>query len=135
MFAVIKTGGKQYRVSADDTITIERIEGEEGARVEFGQVLMVGEGSDVTIGTPAVDGARVTAEVLEQGRGPKTINFKKRRRQKLAPQEGAQAAPDDRLGPRDPDGRRRSRPGTARAGAPRIAAASATPPGSPRARA
>ena len=88
MFAVIKTGGKQYRVSADDVITIERIEGDEGSRVEFGQVLMVGEGSDVSIGTPAVEGATVTAEVVEQGRGPKTISFKKRRRQNSRRKKG-----------------------------------------------
>lgn len=88
MFAVIKTGGKQYRVSPDDTLTIERIEGEEGSRVEFAQVLMMGEGSDVTVGTPAVDGARVTAEVVEQGRSPKTISFKKRRRQNSRRKKG-----------------------------------------------
>ena len=88
MFAVIKTGGKQYRVVPDQTITIERIEGGEGSRVEFGQVLMVGEGSDVSIGTPAVEGARVTAEVVEQGRGPKVISFKKRRRQNSRRKKG-----------------------------------------------
>ena len=88
MFAVIKTGGKQYRVVPDQTVTIERIEGNEGSRVEFAQVLMVGEGSDVSIGTPAVDGARVTAEVVEQGRGPKVISFKKRRRQNSRRKKG-----------------------------------------------
>ena len=88
MFAVIKTGGKQYRVAADQTITIERIGGAEGSRVEFGQVLMVGEGSDVSVGAPAVEGARVTAEVIEQGRGPKTISFKKRRRQNSRRKKG-----------------------------------------------
>ena len=88
MFAVIKTGGKQYRVVPDQTVTIERIEGGEGSRVEFAQVLMVGEGADVSIGTPAVEGARVTAEVLEQGRGPKTISFKKRRRQNSRRKKG-----------------------------------------------
>ena len=88
MFAVIKTGGKQYRVSPDDVLKIEKIEGDEGSRVEFGQVLMVGEGTDVTIGAPAVDGARVTAEVVEQGRGAKTISFKKRRRQNSRRKKG-----------------------------------------------
>ena len=88
MFAVIKTGGKQYRVAADDVLRIERIEGSEGSRVEFGQVLMVGNGSDVSIGTPAVDGATVTAEVIEQGRGKKTISFKKRRRQNSRRKKG-----------------------------------------------
>ena len=88
MFAVIKTGGKQYRVVPDQTITIERIEGDEGARVEFAQVLMVGEGAEVSVGTPAVEGARVTAEVVEQGRGPKVISFKKRRRQNSRRKKG-----------------------------------------------
>ena len=88
MFAVIKTGGKQYRVQPDDVLRVERIEGDEGSRVEFGQVLMLGEGGDVTVGTPAVDGARVTAEVVEQGRGKKTISFKKRRRQNSRRKKG-----------------------------------------------
>ncbi len=81
MFAVIKTGGKQYRVAADDTLNIERVAGEVGDIVEIGNVLACGEGDKVTIGTPFVDGAMVTAEVVEQGRGPKLIAFKKRRRQ------------------------------------------------------
>lgn len=81
MFAVIKTGGKQYRVSADDVFKIERLDAEEGAQVEFTNVLMVGSGAEVTIGAPEVDGATVVAEVVEQGRGRKVIAFKKRRRQ------------------------------------------------------
>ena len=81
MFAVIKTGGKQYRVSADDVLKLERLEGEDGAQVEFKNVLMVGNGSEVTIGAPEVDGATVVAEVIKQGRGRKIIAFKKRRRQ------------------------------------------------------
>jgi large subunit ribosomal protein L21 len=81
MFAVIKTGGKQYRVAAEDTLSIERVAGEVGDIVEIGHVLAFGEGDKVTIGTPFVDGAMVTAEVVEQGRGPKLIAFKKRRRQ------------------------------------------------------
>jgi large subunit ribosomal protein L21 len=81
MFAVIKTGGKQYRVAAEDTLRIERVAGEVGDIVEIGNVLAYGEGDKVTIGTPFVDGAMVTAEVVEQGRGPKLIAFKKRRRQ------------------------------------------------------
>jgi large subunit ribosomal protein L21 len=81
MFAVIKTGGKQYRVAAEDTLSIERVAGEVGDIVEIGHVLAFGEGDQVTIGTPFVDGAMVTAEVVEQGRGPKLIAFKKRRRQ------------------------------------------------------
>ncbi|GGD97044.1 hypothetical protein GCM10011390_14760 [Aureimonas endophytica] len=77
MFAVIKTGGKQYRVAANDEFTIERIAGEAGDSVSFAEVLMVGS----TIGAPFVAGATVTAEIVEQTRGPKVISFKKRRRQ------------------------------------------------------
>lgn len=81
MFAVIKTGGKQYRVAADDVLTIEKREGDAGASLEFTEVLMVGEGADATIGTPFVEGAMVVAEVVEQGRARKVVAFKKRRRQ------------------------------------------------------
>lgn len=81
MFAVIKTGGKQYRVAADDVLEIERLEGETGDVLEIGDVLMVGVGKDVTVGAPFVEGALVTAEIIEQNRGPKVISFKKRRRQ------------------------------------------------------
>jgi large subunit ribosomal protein L21 len=79
MFAVIKTGGKQYRVAADDVLKIDKIAGEPGEIVQFGEVLVVG-GDNVALGTPTVAGACVAAEVLEQGRGPKIIAFKKRRR-------------------------------------------------------
>lgn len=81
MFAVIKTGGKQYRVTADDVLKVERLEGEEGGSIEFVEVLMVGEGDNVTVGAPMVDGAMVTAEIVKQGRARKVIAFKKRRRQ------------------------------------------------------
>lgn len=77
MFAVIKTGGKQYRVAANDLIKVEKVAGEAGDIVEFAEVLMVGS----TIGAPVVAGALVTAEVVEQGRARKVIAFKKRRRQ------------------------------------------------------
>jgi large subunit ribosomal protein L21 len=79
MFAVIKTGGKQYRVAADDLLQVEKIKGEPGEIVQFGEVLVVG-GDTATLGTPTVAGASVAAEVVEQGRGPKVIAFKKRRR-------------------------------------------------------
>jgi len=79
MFAVIKTGGKQYRVAAEDLLKVEKIKGEPGEIVQFGEVLVVG-GDSATIGTPTVAGASVAAEVVEQGRGPKVIAFKKRRR-------------------------------------------------------
>jgi large subunit ribosomal protein L21 len=81
MFAVIKTGGKQYRVAANDTIKVEKLAGEAGDIVEIGHVLMVGVGADVAMGNPFVEGALVTAEVVEQGRSKKTLSFKKRRRQ------------------------------------------------------
>ncbi len=79
MFAVFKTGGKQYRVAADDILKVATVKGEPGEIVEFGEVLVVG-GDNVSLGTPTVSGATVAAEVLEQGRGPKIIAFKKRRR-------------------------------------------------------
>ena len=81
MFAVIKTGGKQYRVAANDVLKIEKVDGNVGDIVEIGYVLAHGEGDDVTIGAPFVDGAIVTAEVVEQGRAKTVITFKKRRRQ------------------------------------------------------
>ena len=79
MFAVIKTGGKQYRVAADDVIQVDKVGGDPGEIIQFGEVLLVG-GEQVTLGAPTVAGASVAAEVLEQGRGPKIIAFKKRRR-------------------------------------------------------
>ena len=80
MYAVIKTGGKQYRVAANDTLVIEKIAGEAGATVEFTEVLMVGGEGPPKVGKPMIAGAKVTAEVVEQGRGDKVIAFKKRRR-------------------------------------------------------
>jgi large subunit ribosomal protein L21 len=79
MFAVFKTGGKQYRVAAEDLLKVDKINGEPGEIVEFGEVLVVG-GENVTLGAPTIAGATVAAEVIEQGRGPKIIAFKKRRR-------------------------------------------------------
>ncbi len=79
MFAVIKTGGKQYRVAEDQLVQIERIKGELGQIVQLHEVLMLG-GETTQVGAPMVAGASVAAEVVEQGRGPKVIAFKKRRR-------------------------------------------------------
>jgi large subunit ribosomal protein L21 len=79
MFAVIKTGGKQYRVAVDDALKVEKVAGEPGDIIQFGEVLVVG-GDSVTLGLPTVEGATVAAEVLSQARGPKVIAFKKRRR-------------------------------------------------------
>jgi len=79
MFAVIKTGGKQYRVAADDKLKVEKIDGEPGQIIQFSEVLVVG-GDPATLGTPTIAGASVAAEVIEQSRHPKVIAFKKRRR-------------------------------------------------------
>jgi len=79
MFAVIKTGGKQYRVVAEDVLRVDRLEGEPGAVVEFGEVLVVG-GDTPVVGVPTVEGATVAGELLDHVRGPKVIAFKKRRR-------------------------------------------------------
>ena len=81
MFAVIKTGGKQYRVAANDLVKVEKVAGAAGDIVHFNEVLMVGEGETAAVGAPTVAGALVTAEVIEQGRAAKVIAFKKRRRQ------------------------------------------------------
>lgn len=80
MYAVIKTGGKQYRVAADDVVSIEKLEAAPGGTVEFKDVLMLAGAGEPKVGSPLIAGARVTAEVLEQGRGPKLIHFHKRRR-------------------------------------------------------
>ena len=79
MFAVIKTGGKQYRVAPEDIIRIDRVNGQPGEIVEFGEVLVLG-GDAPQIGTPAISGATVAGEVLQHSRGDKVIAFKKRRR-------------------------------------------------------
>ncbi len=80
MFAVIKTGGKQYTVAAGDKLKVEKLEAEAGATITFDEVLVVGDEAGTTVGTPIVAGAAVAAEVVEQTRGPKLIVFKKRRR-------------------------------------------------------
>jgi len=79
MFAVIRTGGKQYKVAKDDVLTIEKLDGEEGAKITFGEVLMLG-GDKPKHGLPLISGASVTAEVVGQGKGEKVVAFKKRRR-------------------------------------------------------
>ena len=76
MFAVVRTGGKQYRVAAGDKIVIDRIEGDEGASVTLGDVLLAGEGADLR----AAEGLTVAAEIIAQAKGEKVIVFKKRRR-------------------------------------------------------
>jgi large subunit ribosomal protein L21 len=81
MFAVIKTGGKQYRVAASDLIEVGKLEGAHGDAVSFGEVLMVGGEAGVSVGGPLVAGAQVAGEIVDQGRSRKILVFKKRRRQ------------------------------------------------------
>ncbi|OPB32149.1 50S ribosomal protein L21 [Bartonella sp. AR 15-3] len=81
MFAVIKTGGKQYRVAENQVIKVEKIIGDVGSVIELNSILMLHEENNVIVGTPLVAGAIVTAEIVEQGRARKVISFKKRRRQ------------------------------------------------------
>ena len=80
MYAVIKTGGKQYRVAQNDLLEIERLPGDKGGTIEFDEVLMLGGDGAAKIGAPFITGAKVTAELVDQTRGPKLIAFKKRRR-------------------------------------------------------
>lgn len=84
MYAVIKTGGKQYKVAKDDVIAVEKLSGEAGESITFDHVLMVGE----KVGAPVVDGASVTAQVVEQFRSDKVIVFKKKRRQNYRRKHG-----------------------------------------------
>jgi large subunit ribosomal protein L21 len=89
MFAVIKTGGKQYKVTKNYTFGIEKIDGEPGAKIEFSDVLMIGEASKPSIiGSPMVKGASVTAEIIGQMRDKKIIVFKKKRRQNYRRKQG-----------------------------------------------
>lgn len=88
MFAVIRSGGKQYKVAKDDVITVEKLAYEAGASVEIDDVLMVGGEAGTKVGTPVLAGAMVKAEVVEQTRGPKIIIFKKKRRQNYRRKNG-----------------------------------------------
>jgi len=80
MYALVRTGGKQYRVAKDDTILVERISADEGAEVILDDIVMLGDGDKVTVGTPRVEGAAVSATVVRQTRGPKIIIFRRKRR-------------------------------------------------------
>ncbi len=84
MFAVVRTGGKQYRVAAEDNITVERLPGEAGATIELGDVLLVSDGGALMV----ADGVKVTAEILAQNKGDKVVIFKKRRRQNYRRKNG-----------------------------------------------
>ena len=76
MYAVIETGGKQYRVQEGDTITVEKLPAEAGSKIEFDKVLVLGEGADISVGAPYIDGAKVFGNVVENGKGQKVIIFK-----------------------------------------------------------
>ena len=88
MYAIIRTGGKQYRVAKDDVISVEKLSGEAGATVEFGEVLMIGDGAAAAVGDPLVAGAKVMAKVLEQTRADKILVFKKKRRKRYKVKNG-----------------------------------------------
>ncbi|MCJ9427870.1 50S ribosomal protein L21 [Kordiimonas marina] len=88
MFAVVKTGGKQYRVAEGDVIKVEKLAGDAGATVTLDEVLMVGDEKGVKVGEPLIDGASVTATVLEQKKDKKIIIFKKKRRQNYRRKKG-----------------------------------------------
>ena len=88
MFAIIRTGGKQYKVASGDVIAVEKLAGEPGATLELAEVLMVGDGADISTGTPLVAGATVSAELVEHRRADKIIVFKKKRRQNYRRKNG-----------------------------------------------
>lgn len=88
MFAVVKTGGKQYKVSSGDVIKVEKLEGKAGGAVELKDVLFVGGEKTAKVGTPLVKGASVKAEIIAQDRGPKITVFKKKRRQNYRRKKG-----------------------------------------------
>ncbi|MBN2494776.1 MAG: 50S ribosomal protein L21 [Deltaproteobacteria bacterium] len=92
MYAVVKTGGKQYRVSEGDQLRIEKIPGATGEEVTFEDVLMIGGTDDVAIGKPCVTGASVSARILEQGRGRKVVVFKYKRRKGFQKKQGHRQA-------------------------------------------
>lgn len=88
MYAVIKTGGKQYKVAKDDVITVEKLAGEPGSSIDIGDVLLVGDEKEQVVGAPTVEGATVAAEVVEQKRDAKIIVFKKKRRKNYRRKNG-----------------------------------------------
>jgi len=88
MYAVIKTGGKQYRVAENDVIRVEKLDAEVGSQVALGEILLVGGGGDVKVGTPTVEGASVKADVLDQIKADKIVVFKKKRRKNYRKKQG-----------------------------------------------
>jgi large subunit ribosomal protein L21 len=87
-YAVIRTGGKQYRVAPGDVIRVEKLAGDPGAEVEFTEVLMTEDGGSVRVGTPLLSGVRVTGQVLQQGKAKKVLVFKKKRRKNYRRHQG-----------------------------------------------
>lgn len=88
MFAVIKTGGKQYKVQKEDKILVEKLDGKEGDKLTLDEVLMVADGKSAKVGEPVLKGAKVEAKVIAQTRGPKITVFKKKRRQNYRRKKG-----------------------------------------------
>lgn len=88
MYAIVETGGKQYTVSPGQRVRVEKLSGEVGGEVQLDQVLLVGDGEDITVGTPTVAGAKVTGTIVSHGRGPKLIVYKLRRRKDSRRKQG-----------------------------------------------
>ena len=88
MYAIVRTGGKQYQVEAGDTLRVEKLEGEIGDTVEIADVLLVADGEAISVGQPVVEGAKVVAKIAEQGRHKKVIIFKKKRRKGYSVKKG-----------------------------------------------
>ena len=88
MYAVVRTGGKQYRVAKDEIIAVEKLAAEAGSSLDLGEVLMIGDDRNTTVGSPLVEGASVSAEVVEQTRGDKIVVFKKKRRKNYRRKKG-----------------------------------------------
>ena len=87
-YAIIETGGKQYKVTEGQTINVERLQAEEGGSVQLDKVLLLADGENITVGKPLVEGARVMATVKENGKGDKIIVFKKKRRKQYKRKQG-----------------------------------------------
>jgi len=132
MFAVIRTGGKQYRVAAEDVITVDKVAAELGEIIQFGEVLLLG-GDSVKVGNPTVGGASVAGEVVEQGRARKVIAFKKRRRKNSRRKRGhRQEFTTVRITEILTDGRKPSAKAEGKADAhPAAAEGAASPPAEP----
>lgn len=127
MYALVKTGGKQYRVAKDDTILVERIAADEGAQVILDDVVMLGDGDKVTIGTPTVEGAAVSATVMRQTRGPKIIIFRRKRRKNHRRTQGhRQDLTLLKITDIAEDAKKLAKPAAPKAAAPKTAAAEKT---------